>query len=265
MAVPGRFAGKVAVVTGAGQGIGRAIALRLASEGATIAAAGRTMAKVREAADAVQAGGGAAEAFHVELADVDSVRAMVSGVAGRFGRIDVLVTNAADTGTHTPMVDVTQEEWDRVFAVNARGTFFCLQAVARRMIESGGGRVVNLSSTAGKAAQRTRGFSYGASKGAIEVMTRLAAIQLAPHRIAVNAVCPGSTRAGAYLRRVRELAEQKGIAMEEAIRIGDEPIPIGRSNEPDEVATLVAFLATDDARNITGQSWNIDGGALWGR
>lgn len=265
MKVPGRFTGKVAIVTGAGKGIGRAIALRLASEGATIAAAGRTMAGVNETADAIMAKGGGAEAFHVELSDVDSVHAMVTGVADRFGRIDVLINNAADTGTHTPMVDVTLEEWDRVFAVNARGTFFCLQAAARRMIDGGGGRVVNLTSTAGKASQRTRGFSYGASKGAIEVMTRLAAIQLAPHGIAVNAVCPGSTRAGAYLRRVRELAKQRGIGMEEAIRVGDEPIPIGRSNEPEDVATLVAFLASDDARNITGQSWNVDGGALWGR
>jgi NAD(P)-dependent dehydrogenase (short-subunit alcohol dehydrogenase family) len=161
-------------------------------------------------------------------------------------------------------VDVTPEEWDQVFSVNARGTFFCLQAVARGMVAAGGGRIVNLTSTAGKASAKARGFSYGSAKGAVEVMTRLAANQLAPHNVAVNAVCPGSTRAGAYLRRMGELAADRNVGLDEAIKIGDQAIPIGRSNEPADVAAVVAFLASDEARNITGQSWNVDGGLLWG-
>jgi NAD(P)-dependent dehydrogenase (short-subunit alcohol dehydrogenase family) len=260
-----RFEGKVAIVTGAGRGIGRAIALRLASEGAFVAAANRTPANAHATARLAHGTGAVIEPFEFELSSVESVRAMVGRVVDRFGRIDVLVNNAGLTGTTASLIDVTPEEWDGIFALNARGTFFCMQAVVARMINAGGGRIVNITSTAGKGSAGARSFSYAAAKGSVEVMTRMAAIKLAPYNIAVNAVAPGSTRAGAYLARMVELAKRQSIDLAEAMRTGDGPIPVGRSNEPGDVAGVVAFLASDEARNITGQSWNVDGGLLWGR
>jgi NAD(P)-dependent dehydrogenase (short-subunit alcohol dehydrogenase family) len=260
--VPRRLAGRVALVTGAGTGIGRAIAVRLAREGAAVAvadidgeAAGRTVAALR-------AGGAEAEAFRADVADPASVEDLAAAVLGRFERIDVLVNNAGINGSQ-PLFEVTAEEWDRVLNVNARGTFLLLQAVARTMRERGGGRIVNLASIAAKGFRRTGSIPYAASKAAVVVITRLAAEQLARDGITVNAICPGPTRSDVYAGIASARAEAEGVTLEEAYRALDAHVPLGRSNEPEDVAAAAAFLASDDARNVTGQSLNVDGGIIF--
>jgi len=254
--------GKVALVTGAGAGIGRAIALRLAAEGSRVAVADVDGTQAAESVAHVGASGGKAEPFVFDLSSTDSIQDMVSAVINRFERIDVLVNNAGINGA-LPLLDVTPEEWDRVMGVNARGTFFCLQAVARHMKESGGGRIVSLASIAGKGFRRTSSLPYATSKAAVIAMTRFAALHLAPYNINVNAICPGPTRSDVFAGHARKYAGDHSVGLEEAYRVLDEFIPLQRSNEPSDIAAMAAFLASDDSRNITGQSLNVDGGLTW--
>ncbi len=254
--------GKVALVTGAGAGIGRAIALRLAGEGARIAVADVDSAHAGETVALVRSSGGEAEAFAFDLLSTDSIRDMVSAVIARFQRIDVLVNNAGINGALT-LLEVTPEEWDRIMGVNARGTFFCLQAVARHMKESGGGRIISLASISGKGFRRSASLPYSASKSAVIAMTRFAALNLAPYDINVNAICPGPTRSDLFASHARRYADEHSVGLDDAYRVLDEFIPLQRSNEPSDIAAMAAFLASDDSRNITGQSLNVDGGLTW--
>jgi NAD(P)-dependent dehydrogenase (short-subunit alcohol dehydrogenase family) len=254
--------GKVALVTGAGAGIGRAIALRLAGEGASIAVADVDAAHAGETVAQVRSGGSEAEAFAFDLLSTDSIREMVNAVIGRFQRIDVLVNNAGINGA-LPLLEVTPEEWDRIMGVNARGTFFCLQAVAGHMKESGGGRIISLASISGKGFRRSGSLPYSASKSAVIAMTRFAALNLAPYGINVNAICPGPTRSDVFAGIAKTYADEHAVGLEDAYRVLDEFIPLQRSNEPSDIAAMAAFLASDDSRNITGQSLNVDGGLTW--
>lgn len=256
------LAGRTALVTGAGAGIGRAIALRLADEGADVAVADRDADAAAATAQRVMEAGRRGRAFAVDLADVGSIRAMVAEVAAAYGRIDALVNNAGINGGQR-FPDVTPEEWDRVLGVNARGTYFVLQEVALHMRERGGGRIVSLASIAAKGFRLTGSIPYAASKAAVVAMTRMAALALARDGITVNAICPGPTRSEVFAGIARSRAERDGTSLEDAYRALDDHVPIGRSNEPEDVAALAAFLLSDDARNVTGQSWNVDGGLIW--
>jgi len=255
--------GKVALVTGAGAGIGRAIAHRLSAEGATVAVADVDAAAAAETARTLERAGGEAEAFTFDLASVESIQAMVSEVLGRYGRIDILVNNAGINGS-LPLFEVTQEEWDRLLDVNARGTFFCLQAVARHMKDQGGGgRIISLASIAGKGFRRSGSLPYSASKAAVIAMTRFAALHLAAYGINVNAICPGPTRSDLFASHARLYAQEHSISIADAYRVLDDFIPLQRSNEPSDIAAMAAFLASDESRNVTGQSLNVDGGLIW--
>jgi NAD(P)-dependent dehydrogenase (short-subunit alcohol dehydrogenase family) len=258
----GRLAGRPALVTGAGAGIGRAIVLRLADEGAPVAVADINQTGAEETVRLVREGGGTAEAFALDLASVESIAAVVDAVLARFGRIAILVNNAGING-NLPLLEVTPEEWDRINGVNARGTFFCLQAVARRMQAAGEGRIVSISSIAAKGFPRSGSVAYAVSKSAVIAMTRFAALHLGPHGITVNAICPGPTRSDAFADMARAYAAEQRVSLEDAYRRLDEFIPLRRSNEPRDIAAMAAFLASDDARNITGQSFNVDGGLTW--
>jgi NAD(P)-dependent dehydrogenase (short-subunit alcohol dehydrogenase family) len=254
--------GQVALVTGAGAGIGRAIALRLAAEGARVAVADVDPAAAGETVSRIRSEGGEADAFAFDLASTDSIGKLVEQVLARFNRIHVLVNNAGINGS-LPLLEVTPEEWDRVMGVNARGTFFCLQAVAGHMKDAGGGRIISLASIAAKGFRKTGSVPYAASKAAVVAMTRFAALHLAPYNINVNAICPGPTRSDAFAGLARKYAEEHSVGIDDAYRVLDEFIPIQRSNDPADIAAMVAFLASDDSRNITGQSLNVDGGLTW--
>jgi 3-oxoacyl-[acyl-carrier protein] reductase len=253
-----RLSGKTAVVTGAARGIGRAVAIRLAQEGADVVIADVNLGGSEETAELVVREGAKATTVTLDVGDIRAVEATLQEVSRRHG-LDILVNNAGITGTGELMT-VEPEEWDRIVAVNLRGAFFCLQSAAREMIPRRSGRIVNMSSIAAKGYRNTGSMPYAAAKAGLIAITRLAAVRLAEHSITVNAICPGPTRSPMNMVAAEKIAAEKNISLDEAYAVYDEHIPIRRSNDPADVAAAVAFLASDDARHITGQSLNVDGG-----
>lgn len=253
---------KIAVVTGIGTGMGKAIALRYAKEGAHVVGAEIDEASGRQTAAEVSAHDRRGLFVKTDMGQVDEIKAMVAKAVETFGQIDILVNNAGVTRS-LGFFDVTEEDWDWIHSVNAKGVFFCMQEVAREMAKRNQGRIVNIASIAGKGFRGTSNISYAGSKGAVIAMTRIGASQLAKHNINVNAICPGATRTSLYDRVMEQLTKREGISEAEAIARMDASIPLKRSNTPDDIANMAAFLASDEARNITGQSFNVDGGLMW--
>ncbi|HSJ27226.1 MAG TPA: SDR family NAD(P)-dependent oxidoreductase [Acidimicrobiia bacterium] len=238
--------GKVALVTGAAGGMGRAIALALAERGATLALNDRDaslMTSFRAGADTVFVA--------ADVTDRAQVAAMMQTVADRFGTVDILVNNAGVLRP-TKIVDIDEDEWDFVVDVNLKGTFLCSQAVIPEMRAKGWGRIVNLSSTAGKNVSTMGGAHYTAAKAGILGLTRHIASEVARDGITVNAVCPG----------LIDTDMTRGTITAEQARAYADSFPIPRLGLPDEVAELIAFLATDRAAYITGASLDINGGDL---
>ena len=259
------LADKVVLVTGAGAGIGRAIALMMAGNGAIVAAADiDSTAAHLTAADCTQEGAGVenrwAIAIEADCGDVASIDAMVSRTVAEFGGLDVIVNNAGVT-RYAEIMDLTEADWDRIHRVNAKGVFFCLQRAAREMIPQGGGRIINIASIAGRGYPGTSNAAYAASKGAVIALTKTAAQQLARHNINVNAICPGVTRTELGARNAQMRAAERGITVAELQAEQEAGIPIGRANMPEDIAAMV-FLASPAARNITGQAYNVDGGLV---
>ena len=256
--------GKAAVVTGASRGIGRAVALRLASEGAAVyLAADGTEAELYETAKACREADAPDAAWGLHYLSVSgAAEAMVAAAKERMGRVDILVNNAGVT-RYLNIMDVEEEDWDRIHRVNAKGAFFCMQRVAKELIRQGqGGRIINIASIAGKGYQGTSNAAYAASKGAVISMTAIAAHQLGGYDINVNAICPGVTQTEMGRETRAQRAEQLGVAMEELQNQSTANIPIGRANEPEDIAAMARFLAGPGARNITGQAFNVDGGLV---
>jgi NAD(P)-dependent dehydrogenase (short-subunit alcohol dehydrogenase family) len=233
----------------------------MASEGAQVAAAdiNRTAAE-QTAADC---GGNVPRAIAIEAdcGDVASIDRMVAQAVGELGRLDVVVNNAGVTRA-AGIMDLTEADWDRIHRVNAKGVFFCLQRAAREMIQSGGGRIINIASISGRGYAGASNAAYAASKGAVIALTMKAAHELGRHNINVNAICPGVTRTELGLRNAQTRAAARGITIEEMQAEQERTIPIGRANTPDDIAALAVFLASPGARNITGQSYNVDGGLV---
>jgi len=256
------LAERVAIVTGAGNGIGNATALALARAGAHVVAADTDGRAAKATADAIAALGRQSLALDTDVGDVAAIDEMVSRVMATFGRIDILVNNAGVT-RRAYIMDLTEADWDRIMRVNAKGVFFCLQRVAREMIPRAGGVIVNIASIAGKGYAGTSNAIYAASKGSVISLTRIAALQLARHNINVNAICPGTTVTALSEGNVAARAREEGLSVEDMIRRRNTAIPLGRPNDPQDVAALAVFLSSPAARNITGQSINVDGGVIF--
>jgi NAD(P)-dependent dehydrogenase (short-subunit alcohol dehydrogenase family) len=252
--------GKIALVTGAGAGIGRAIALALAKEGATLAAADIDLAAAQKTA--TDAAGNKGLAIEADCGDVASIDAMVARVVKELGHIDIIVNNAGVT-RFAYIMDLTEADWDRIHRVNAKGVFFCLQRAAKEMIaQKSGGRIINIASISGRGYAGASNAAYAASKGAVIALTKMAAQQLGRYDINVNAICPGVTRTELGQRNAATRAEQRGVSIEELQQEQERGIPIGRANTPEDIAAMAVFLASPGARNITAQCYNVDGGLV---
>jgi NAD(P)-dependent dehydrogenase (short-subunit alcohol dehydrogenase family) len=253
---------KIAIVTGAGTGMGKATALRYAKEGAHVVVAEIDPASGQQTAAEVSAHDRRGLFIRTDMSKLSDINALVAKTVETFGQIDILMNNAGVT-KKLDFFEVTEADWDWIHSVNAKGLFFCMQAVAREMAKRNQGKIVNVASIAGKGFRGTSNIAYAGSKGAVIAMTRVGASQLARHNINVNAICPGATRTSMYDRIMKELTEREGITEEQAVARMDASIPLRRSNTPDDIANMAAFLASDEARNITGQSFNVDGGLMW--
>jgi NAD(P)-dependent dehydrogenase (short-subunit alcohol dehydrogenase family) len=250
-----------ALVTGAGAGIGEAIALAMAEEGASVACADIDRAAAERTAQKAAGRNVRAFAIEADCGDVASIDRMVERAVEEFGRLDVIVNNAGVT-RYAYIMDLTEADWDRIHRVNAKGVFFCLQAAAREMMKTGGGRIVNIASIAGRGYAGASNAAYAASKGAVIALTKTAAQQLGRHNICVNAICPGVTRTPLGARNAVGRAAARGITVAELFAEQEKLIPIGRANTPEDIAALAVFLAGPGARNITGQAYNVDGGLV---
>ncbi len=254
--------GKVALVTGAGRGMGRATALALANDGADVAVTDIMADNVEETATDVQAAGRRSVAIAADIGEGSDIDRVIAETARALGRVDILVNNAGVT-RYLDIMDITEADWDRIHRVNARGAFFVMQRAARQMIDQGqGGRIVNIASIAGKGYRGTSNAAYAASKGAVISMTLIAAHQLARFDINVNAICPGSTVTAMSTTTMEQRAAEMGMTVAELQADRASHIPIGRANEPEDIAALAAFLSGPGGRNITGQTINVDGGLV---
>ncbi len=250
---------KVAIVTGAGQGIGRAIALDLASNGATVFVTDLDYKSAQNTSSLIETNN---ECMQVDVANLDDVQKMIDTCLQKFSKLDILVNNAGVT-RFVDIIGVTVEGWDLMHSVNARGTFFAMQFAAKKKIEAKvRGNIINIASIAGKGWHGSSNAAYAASKGAIIAMTTLAAQPLGSYGIRVNAVCPGTTQTGLLDRIVDSIAESKGVKSSEVRKSPSRISPTGRDSTPEDIASMVTFLAGPGASNITGQAINVDGGLI---
>ncbi|MHC4243318.1 MAG: SDR family NAD(P)-dependent oxidoreductase [Planctomycetota bacterium] len=262
---------KIAIVTGAGQGIGKAVALRLAREGANVVVADINPKTAEQTAEEIQLLNRRALACHIDIANVAEIQPMIDHAVAEFSRIDILV-NAAGVAQTGLFLELTEQEWDRVVDTNLKGTTFIIQAVGRQMIkqvpeqvkatesaDSSYGKIVNFSSISGRHG-RAEQIPYAASKAAIISITQSAALAFAKYNINVNAVCPGVVPTPMWEQIELDRGRISGLAPGESMKSFIERIPLKRPGSSEDVAGVVAFLCSPDSDYMTGQTLNIDGG-----
>jgi NAD(P)-dependent dehydrogenase (short-subunit alcohol dehydrogenase family) len=259
LSVPKRLQGRAAIVTGAGQGLGRAIAERLAGEGATVAIADLREDSAAQVAAQIGAAGGRALALRTDVTQARDVAAMVRHTLSELGRLDILVNNAGVVPKVFSVVELPEEEWVRMLAVNLTSVFLCCREVARHFVTQERGCIVNVSSING-INPSVLVAGYNAAKAGVISLTKTLALELAAYGVRVNAVCPGPV----YTAFNRDLMAQRaaflGIGLEDMVEQVRRVVPLGRWGEPEDTAAAVAFLVSDDAAFITGESLAVAGG-----
>jgi 3-oxoacyl-[acyl-carrier protein] reductase len=249
-----RFAGRVAIVTGAAQGIGAATARLLAAGGASVAVVDLTAERGKAVVDEIVASGGTATAYGCDVTDGAAVDAVTDEVVAAYGRLDILVNNAGITRDNL-LFKMPVAEWNAVLTTNLTSMFLCSQAAQRHMVPAKYGRIVNLSS---RSALGNRGqVNYAAAKAGVQGLTATLAIELGPFNITVNAVAPGYIATA----MTAATAERLGATPAEHQRMVAEMTPLRRVGQPEEVATVIAFLASDEASYVSGQTLYVNGGA----
>jgi 3-oxoacyl-[acyl-carrier protein] reductase len=254
-----RLEGRVAVVTGSSRGIGRAIALLFAREGAKVVVNYRTQrAKAREVVDQIRDAGGQAEAFQADVGDKRAVDRMIEAAVEAFGRVDILVNNAGLLrGGGIPLVELTDADFDAMMNTNVRGLLYCTQAVVPHMMRQRYGKIVNMSSVGGLGTSlRSASHLYGATKGAVNLLTKRFALELGPHGINVNAIAPGLIRTD--MPRGDKSAQEWAARMQQSAA----STLLRRVGEPMDIASVALFLASEEASFITGQVLAVDGGRM---
>ncbi|WNC16504.1 beta-ketoacyl-ACP reductase [Brevibacillus brevis] len=249
-----RLQGKVAIVTGAGRGIGAATAKRLAQDGAKVGVLDLKEEACLEVVEQIQAAGGEAVAVGCNVAVAEEVEQAVEKVVGHFGRLDILVNNAGVLRDNL-LFKMSEDDWDTVMNVHLKGSFLASRAAQKHMVKQGYGKIVNTSSTS---ALGNRGqANYSAAKAGLQGFTKTLAIELGPFNINVNAVAPGFIATD----MTRATAERIGIDFEENKKLASERIPLRRVGQPEDVANVVAFLVSDDASYVSGQVIYVNGGS----
>jgi len=253
-----RLTGRVAIVTGAGSGQGRAVAEAFAREGAAVTVAELNSASAEETAARIHAAGGQARAIATDVADAAAVERMVARTADAFGALHILYNNAAmdrpDIAIPDNVVELPADDWDRVMAVNLRGVFLCCKFAVPHMIAAGGGAIVNIASVLGEVGSPNFA-AYCASKHGVIGLTKELALDYAPHRIRVNAICPGSIDTP----RLRRYFDRYGGGPEH-LRAVVARVPLGRLGTVDDVAKAAVFLVSDEASYVSGHALAVDGG-----
>jgi NAD(P)-dependent dehydrogenase (short-subunit alcohol dehydrogenase family) len=250
---------RVAVVTGGGRGLGRSICLRLARAGMDVSLAGRDTAALGDTAAAVEALGRRALPVEADVASEEQVAALVARTRERLGPAAVLVNNAGIAGPTAPLHQVSRADWDRVLAVNLTGAFLCCRGFLPDLLARRAGKVINISSMAGKTGYALRSH-YAASKWGLIGLTRSLALEAGPFNVQVNAICPGPVEGERMRRVIRARAAELGQSEAEVERAYVAGTALGRMVPPEEVAELVAFLASPAADNITGQAIDVSAG-----
>jgi NAD(P)-dependent dehydrogenase (short-subunit alcohol dehydrogenase family) len=251
--------GNTAFITGAAGGIGAAVAQRLAGLGAAVAVTDVSLEGAQRVAQQLIDAGGKAAAFKLDVASAENVREVVGAAEAAFG-LQTMAVSCAGVIRIAPFLSLTSSDWDRTLGINLKGTFLVLQEIGRRLVEAKvSGSLVALSSVAGRGG-RVNAVDYAASKAGVISVVRSAALALAPHRITVNAVCPGIVETEMTLSIHRERAQLSGITPEESLAKLAATIPLGRIETANDVAGAVAFLLSPEGSYITGQSINVCGG-----
>jgi 3-oxoacyl-[acyl-carrier protein] reductase len=245
------LSGHVALVTGASQGIGRTCALRLAKDGATVAVAARNQEKLNELVSEITTAGGKAEAFALDVTDEEQVKATVKAILAQFSKIDILVNNAGITRDQLVM-RMKRTDWDAVLQTNLTSAYLCIQAVIGSMLKQRWGRIINITSVFGQTGQAGQA-NYSASKAGLIGLTMAIAREVGSRNITCNAVAPGFIETA-----------MTAVLSEEFKQTAVKQIPLGRVGTPEDIASSVAFLASDEASYITGHVMNVNGGMLMG-